>query len=167
MRLVDFLIHILKAQADALTALNALFGETVLTEILERAGDGERRKEPRALQLKMTGNSTGIEAVAYAELEDAVEKIRLPATLKFYLWSYPPYRALIESPLELMDTIDTDGPFVDFVDEAIEQARVWVHGLGLPEPYSKSAERAIEGAWKQFRTAVLKDIGRRTLTRVR
>jgi len=167
-RLVEFLIYLLGAHAATLQRLAALLGEGVLRELLESIGDVETEKEAKPLTVQLNRPAWSAPSDAYAEIEAAVREMRLPATLEFYLWSYPPYRHLIESSLDLNATIDPAGlAFSDFVDEAIDQARHWIRKLPLPPEIGLQAEQVSDFPWRRFRGAVLKKLGKRPLERVR
>lgn len=174
MRLVDFLIQLLEAHAQTLQRLAALLGEDQLVELLEHAGEkeAERAETPvederrlRLVQGAMEPPMHDSPSSPYQELEGAVQDFNLPATLQFHLWAYPHYRAFIESPLDLNARIRGAGSEtgVQLVNEAVEQARMWVRRLPLPSPLGLQAESAAEVPWLRFRTNVLKRIGRRPL----
>lgn len=176
MRLVEFLIYMLEAQAETLKRLSALLGEETLMEILEAAGeaagetaDGTAESVAPTVSEKVIAlfESPGAAfgGSAYQELEGAVQELNLPEVLQFHLWAYPHYRAFIESPLELDSRIPGPGAEAGaaLVEEAVQQAQAWVHGLHLPPQISQQVERAAYVPWLRFRTEVLKRIGRRPL----
>jgi hypothetical protein len=164
MRLVDFLIHLLEAHAHTLQRLAAMFGEEILVEMLEQAGD-EPPPPSRPIPPASDWLDPAASSSAYSELEAAVHDLRLPPMLEFHLWAYPHYRAFIEAPLELSSRIR--GPGGDtglaLVDEAVAQAQAWVKRLPIPPELGAQAERAAQIPWLRFRTDVLKRIGKRPL----
>lgn len=171
MRLVELLIQLLEAHASTLARLAALLGERELVEALESAADEtgavglpERLLEDRSRWLG-PAPAGGSEAAAYQELEGSVRELRLPALLEFHLWAYPPYRAFIESSLDLNSRIVGPGTDVGtvLVDAAVEQATRWVRRLPLSPEQSRLAEHEAHAPWLRFRTTVLKRIGRRPL----
>lgn len=171
MRLVDFLIHLLDAHAQTLQRLAALFGEEVLLEMLETAGESpstEGEETPALPRLEspwLDPPSFDASYSPYAELEAAVHDMKLPAVFEFHLWAYPPYRAYIESPLDLNSKIRGPGGDVGtvLVDEAVAQAEAWIKKLPIPPEHGLQAERAAHIPWLRFRAEVLKRIGRRPL----
>ena len=175
MKLVDFLICILEAHAQTLQRLAAFFGEDVLLEMLELAGDKEdnkphpekssQRNMVDPIWLEPSGKFHDVNAQAYAALEGAVHEFNLPAMFEFHLWAYPHYRAFIESPLELNSRIRGPGSDagLELVGEAIAQAEAWIKTLPMPPAISAQAERAAQVPWLRFRTNVLKRIGKRPL----
>ena len=167
MRLVDFLIYLLEAQAQTLHRLAALFGEEMLLHMLEESGDRiAEQVAPSRFRLDWFEPplSTGYSS-PYAELEGAVHDFKLPAVLEFHLWAYPFYRAFIESGLELDARIP--GPGGDagllLVDEVVEQAEAWVKLLPIAQEFSLQAQRAAHMPWLRFRTQALKRIGKRPM----
>ncbi|OFZ83668.1 MAG: hypothetical protein A2603_16590 [Bdellovibrionales bacterium RIFOXYD1_FULL_55_31] len=166
-RLVDFLICLLEAHAQTLQRLAALYGEDVLFEILEQAGDSPQARSQidSSLFSQTSVRGVGVSGSAYAELESAVHGFKLPAVLEFHLWAYPHYRAFVESPIDLNSRIP--GPGTDtasvLVEEAVAQAKRWVKQLPIPPELGQQTERAAEIPWLRFRTTVLKRVGRRPM----
>jgi hypothetical protein len=168
-RLVEFLIALLEAQAQTLQRLAALFGEEVLLEMLESAGDLPPdiitlRHDPRLFEAPRAQAS----GLAYQELDGAVRDLRLPAVLEFHLWAYPHYRAFIESPLDLNSRIHgtDENAWISLVEEAMVQATAWLKRLPIPPQFWIQAERAAHLPWLRFRTDVLKRIGKRPMVPV-
>jgi hypothetical protein len=166
-RLVDFLIYLLEAQAQTLHRLAALFGEEILLHMLEESGDAiqEQTVPPRFdTQWFEAPRDMGFSS-PYAELEGAVHEFKLPAVLEFHLWAYPHYRAFIESGVELDARIPGPGGDVGIalVDEAVEQAEAWVKRLPIAPEFALQAQTAAHVPWLRFRTQVLKRIGKRPM----
>ena len=171
MRLIDFLISLLKAHAGTLQRLAALHGEERLVEMLEASGEqyDPNPRPPDPLWFGRPAQRGVITmASAYAELESAVHEFNLPATLEFHLWAYPHYRAFIESPLDLNSPVAGSGPetAVTLVDEAVMQAQAWIKKLPVTPDLARQTETAAHVAWLRFRTDVLQRIGRRRLDSV-
>jgi hypothetical protein len=160
-RLVDFLITLLEAQAQTLQRLAALFGEDLLMEMLENAPEYEEKPEVHAKGFIPSPDTSA----NYAELEGAVREFSLPAVLQFHLWAYPHYRAFIESELELSDRVDPKNPeaVVGLADEAIRQAEVWLKNLPIAPEFFKQAHSAAQLPWIKFRAQLLKKAGQRPL----
>jgi hypothetical protein len=175
MRLVEFLIQLLEAQAETLKRLAALLGEENLVLLLEMAGDEESGKEngepatapQHEIPIPLFGPPQPPFASRdpYTELEGAVREMDLPATLNFHLWAYPPYRAFIESPLDLNSRLPGPGGEAGaaLVEEAMAQAEAWVRRLPISPLVYEQASRAAHVPWIKFRAAVLKRVGRRPL----
>lgn len=173
MRLVDFLIAILNAHAQALTRLAAFFGEETFIEMLEDSGETIDQALPPSKFAKNT-HADGViwldspnpssNANAYRELEGAVREFGLPEVLNFHLWAYPHYRAFIESAFDLNSRIKTDAnsdSAIQLVEEAVQQAQAWVRALPIPPAAAPAAERAAQMPWIRFRTETLKYLGKR------
>ena len=172
MRLVEFLIQLLEAQAETLKRLAALFGEENLVQLLEMAGDESNAPKTEtpaeiAVPVQLFGEPQPPfqSRDPYTELEGAVRDMDLPAILTFHLWTYPPYRAFIESPLDLNSRLP--GPGGDsgatLVEEAVAQAEAWVRSLPMNPLVLDQASRAAHVPWLKFRAVVLKRVGRRPL----
>lgn len=104
MRLADFLIALLEAHAETLKRLAALFGEDNLVQLLEMAGDDKAARPPEYevhAQIFELPSPSRPQTDPYTAIEGAVRELDLPAVLLFHLWTYPHYRAYIESPLDL------------------------------------------------------------------
>jgi hypothetical protein len=160
-RLVDFLIRLLEAQAQTLQRLAALFGEDILLEILERGAElGEEQGiEPPPISLAWFKPNGG-EGSPYAQLEGAVRDLKLSPVLLFHLWAYPTYRSFIESKLELGSRVTNPQAVVD---AALAGQKQWLSLLPIATEFRIQAERAAEVPWIRFRTTVLKDLGQRPI----
>lgn len=163
MKLVEFLIYLLEAQAQTLSRLAALFGEELFLHMLEESGDLPTPKLQISTQWFESAESP--QASAYALLESSVHEFKLPAVLEFHLWAYPPYRSWIESDLHLNAKILGPGgdAGVALVEESISQANLWFRRLPIAEEFRMQAQSAAQVPWIKFRTSVLKRIGRRPL----
>ena len=165
MRLVEFLIDILETQSQTLMRLAALLGEGELLELLESAGEAHKKKPsrpPLTLDLEWFEKKPGSPSNAYAELESAVKGFNLPAILEFHLWAYPFYRTIIESSLELSLEIRRDGVKSDtLIHEAVQDAEVWIRTLPIRPELSRQAEQAALIPWLQFRSKILRKMGKR------
>jgi hypothetical protein len=161
MRLVDFLILLLEAQAQTLQRLAALFGEEIVLEMLENA---QERPEPSPQKIQFgwfSRSSAQAGGSPYSELEGAVRELKLSPVLQFHLWAYPVYRAFIESELELSARIENPQPAIDVV---MDGAKVWLDTLPIASPELRAhAERAAEVPWVRFRTTVLRGMGQRPI----
>ena len=166
MRLVEFLVYLLEAQGHTLQRLAAIFGEDILFEILEIAGEKQESNPLPKISSQWFGKPREIgESHPYGELESAVREMKLPAVLEFHLWAYPHYRAFIESAADLNAWIE--GPGTDtgaqMTEQAVAEAQAWVKQLPIPPEISQQTERAAQIPWIRFRTQVLKRIGKRPM----
>jgi hypothetical protein len=167
MRLVDFLIQLLGAQAKTLQRLAALFGEEALLEILENAGEilEEKLPRPQISPQWFEPAPSKEKASPYQELEGAVKELNLSAVLEFHLWAYPFYRTLIESSIPLNSRIKNRGSHTGehLVELALLQSQAWVKLLPLRPSVALRAERATSVPWLRFRAEALKQIGIRPI----
>ena len=177
MRLVDFLVLLLGAQAEALKRLAAFFGEEVLVAMLEDAGESFDDRRLAGLEpAKYASTSAGkiawtppqtphTNANAYSELEGTVRELALPEVLEFHLWAYPHYRAFIESAIDLDARLPAGGgeSGTFLIDEAVAAADAWTKELPIPPAVSAAAFKAAQVPWIRFRTEALKKMGRRPL----
>lgn len=164
MRLVDFLSLVLKAHGQSLSQLAALFGEAPLLEMLEGAGESpaDAGLEGRIAALPFTGGGDP-GGSPYAELEGAVQEIRLPAVLEFHLWAYPFYRAMIEGPHDLGSRISAEYA-EPLIDEALSGYKRWLKKLEITPQARMAAEKETQAAWVRFQADVRKLIGKRKLS---
>jgi hypothetical protein len=157
MRLVDFLVLLLEAQARTLQRLAALLGEAELLELLESAG--EREADVVEPTLAWFGENLGGD---YRELEGAVRELGLASMFEFHLWAYPLYRSLIESSLELGARIRPECA-ESLAESAFSASRAWVKGLYVPAQLCLQAESAAQVPWLRFRAEFMKRVGNRPL----
>jgi hypothetical protein len=186
MRLVDFLIALLEAHAQALHGLGALLGEEELIEAID-AMDGapavvQDATEARAFVTRIASEYailkaedripnlssailTGSSGDPYRLLEGAVRGFNLTPVLEFYLWTYPLYRAYIECSLPLDWVIPSPGTDLGtrMVEDAVVRAERWMQLLMLPRPIAMRAEQYSRVPWLKFRANALKRAGRRPL----
>lgn len=176
MRVCDFLAMVLQTQGEVLKELLLSLPEWELSqddfmEALERAH--ETPEIPVASPMQPTHSGLAVQAgkrksppkgQAYQVIAHTVTALKLPEWLEFYVWSYPFYRNLIESD------IDIQAPMSHAVADpatTVEAARSagerWVLGLGLPPERSKIIEDLAQESWLRFRAQALRGIGRRPL----
>jgi hypothetical protein len=179
-RWIDFLILILQTHAQSLARLAALFGEDSLTEFLESQEDPPHPQNLSALDAAeerfrrfcerhgeladWTINSSPV-GNPYSELETCLQDLKLSPVLEFYVWAYPFYRTLVESPIELSARIQgqSNPAGAELVETALEEAKIWMRSLPVPPQLSLQAESAAQVPWLKFRSETLKKIGRRPL----
>lgn len=172
-RMVDFMIDVLRAHGQTLQRLAAFYGEDELLEMLETIGDQsfpqvdsiEMAPEWFETEEKLTdgggkdkADPVKMQAQAYAELEWAVRELKLPPTLEFHLWAYPFYRSLIESSIDLSRSLRTSdtgaGPIL--IEKAITFAKVWIQALPIPPEQSQQTEQLAWNSWLRFRSEAMK-----------
>ena len=163
-KLIDFLIHVLEAQANTLQRLAAFFGEDEFLEILESVDEPELKiaKEFKIPNVSKRTSATDT-ATCYARLEGAVREMKLPAFLEFHLWAYPFYRLMIESSYDLYSPLsrDRDRAMTDhLVNESVAHAQAWIKTLPIHPELSLAAERTALIPWLRFRTEFFKKMGR-------
>jgi hypothetical protein len=164
MKLLDFVILLLKTQAETLNALFQFLGRDILLEILERASDTEEPPlpaldfHPEWLSQALCSSQAESGAQAYRQIQQAVEKLRLAPFLEFYLWSYPFYRLIIESPLDL--NADFKGTHSQeahrtLVDKAKFASDLWINRLNLPQEVASTLQNEINAMWTSFQKIAL------------
>jgi hypothetical protein len=162
-RLVDFLIRLLEAQAQTLQRLAALFGEDILLEMLERGAELDEEQGTSPIEIKpawFQAAGAAKSSAPYAELEGAVRDFKLSPVLQFHVWAYPAYRCFIESDVELGARVTNPQAIVD---AALGGQKHWLAMLPIATEFRAQAERAAEVPWIRFRTHVLKDLGQRPI----
>ncbi len=175
MRVSDFLIEILSAHAQTLTRLAALLGEESLMEVLEKSGEQptvpaadlsplldllEKSLEPPPPKITLHRSGS-----TYLKIKSSVDGMNLPEILEFYVWSYLPYRLIIESPVDLDRKFATSSePQTAFAPTLLSQVMIcanhWVRNLPLPPDLSKQAEQAARIPWLKFRMDLLRALGK-------
>lgn len=169
MRWVDFLVQVLKTQGRTLQRLSVLYGEDTLIEWMEAAGD-EMATPDLTFQIEsswlLPAQPTQSTFSPLEALEQAARETELSAVLEFYLWTYPYYRTLVESPIDLRAEIQLkkNPEFIGhIVDEAVTQAKLWLEQLRLPVRIRDQAEKASLVLWVRFRSDALKLAGQRPM----
>ncbi len=165
MKLFEFLTHVLSAHAHTLQRLAAFFGEEEFLEILELAGDSPAN-ELSSFHLDpdwFTSSKAVDQSSAYQNLEGTVNDFKLSAVLEFHLWTYPFYRSIIESSINLNSDIRLSKDHVDegIIQQAVTEAKNWVKSLPLSPDLSRQAEQIAITPWVRFRSEVLKKMGKR------
>lgn len=167
LRLVDYLIALLQAQAQTLQRLAALFGEEVLLEMLEIAGDDEtpkldRKEESLEFSTLFDPVPGEPDGSTYRELESSVHELKLSPVLEFHLWAYPTYREFIEASHDLRGRVRVNsGATAVLVEYAIRRAEDWLQTLPIPPEHSQQARRAMQVPWLRFRTELFKRVGQK------
>jgi hypothetical protein len=164
----EFLIHVLKAHAHTLHRLTAFFGEAEFLKILETAGEStEGHTSSFKIKNDWLPTTTGPEAPShYLELEGAVQEMHLSSVLEFHIWTYPFYRIIIESSVDLKAKIpDHHGSRVleILVQEAVMDARSWTRKLPILPELTLQTQNIAQVPWVRFRTTVLGKTGRRPM----
>lgn len=166
MKLADLLAQILESHGEGLKRLAAYFGEEAFMELIE-SGTPE---EP-AHQAKLTAiakKTQGVERIqtlemdqGYREIQSRVRDLGLPEFLEFYLWAFPPYRALIENSVELGASLPRENQALsrELVDGVIHGAEFWIRSLPIPTASFAAAERAYQVPWIRFRDVALRKLG--------
>ena len=162
LRLIEFLICLLEAHAQTLQRLAALFGEDVLFELLENAGDEMQQPDLEIHSKWLQAPGSAATGNPYGELESAVQDTQLAKILEFHLWAYPLYRAFVESSLDFNSRL-REGVGTAMVEDAVKYAESWVKNLNLPSDFSQRAQAAAQVPWLRFRAEMLRKIGQRPL----
>ena len=170
MWLAEFLIAVLEAQGRALQQLSENFGEEVLVEILERAGERDPEIDsvpltlPNAKWLAQSASGGDPDTIAeiYRDLQMAVHKLKIHTRLEFHLWALPYYRLFIESSAWLDATPggpEAQNAWKPLIEQAFEAGSNWPRTLGLSEPFLADSLRAVQSSWLRFRAEMLKKAG--------
>lgn len=173
MKLIDFVILLLKAHAATLKSLSELFGDEILLELIERAADKEDRGDgakaplpaldfhPEWLTKALIPANAEAGAMSYRQIKQEVDSFRLSPILEFYLWSYPFYRMLIESPLDLnsdfQGTRSQDAGGI-LVEKAMQAAELWMKDLAIPPELGAETQNKTREIWNEFQKIVLNKI---------
>lgn len=181
MRLSEFLAEILTTHGQVLLRLAAMLGEEELLELIEKAeelhptpapheGEEPGSQWEKWLRERLTHSPGDTPSHAMAEIQGAVSDLNLPEVLEFYVWAYPPYRAYVETGIDLSLRIPRQGATgapsesgLQLTEDAVERAKHWFRRLPIASTMAPAAERVVEVPWLRFRSEVLKRVGRRPL----
>jgi hypothetical protein len=167
MKLYEFLLLVLKNQADFYHDLEATYGPDITVSILERASE-KAEAAPDTYDTQMGNgfwtldpNSKLDQTDAYTELQDTIEKMKMPKAIEFYLWSYPYYRTFIESglPLQGQFKMSKESDVHSLYEEAISKSRFFFESVGFQGEYLKRAEVTLDSSLKKFKVSLLKTAG--------
>ncbi len=174
MRLFEFLTLLLQATGQILQDLATLFGENVLVQLLEdnpkHPGEAKMRfqLDPQWFDPAPETTLNKNDGSAYLVIEEAVKKIGLSSILEFHLWSYPFYRILIESSIDLRSEIKNGNPIIGklLIQEALEQSEKWIYPICQAAEFTQQVEPILMAAGLRFRSEVLKKMGVDYLTAI-
>ncbi|MFZ9594789.1 MAG: hypothetical protein ACO3A2_01790 [Bdellovibrionia bacterium] len=162
----ELIIRLLQAQGQTLSRLAAFFGEDNLVAILEAAGESQIPNPTLFTKIKESASTDSPfwkPGSPFLEIETAVHELQLSAVLEFHLWSYPYYRYLIESSIELKAQVPE---LETFVEQALEAARTWVAHLPIEAEMITHFQRTAQVPWLRFRTECLSQLGKRPIEAV-
>lgn len=171
MSLSSLLILLLEAHGEGLKRLAAFFGEEAFMEIVETAEDDATSAAEPASHARLSAIARQSERVeriqtletdqGYREIQASVRELGLPEFLEFYLWAFPPYRALVENAVELGAHLPSENKELsrELVEGVIQGANFWLRSLPIPAASAAAAERAYQVPWLRFRGAALKGMG--------
>jgi len=172
-RIVDFLILLLSAHAQALDRLAQTFGEEVLLAILDRTAEKTDEDPPfPPLDAKWFRNQgirgVGTQDQPYAEIQDAITAMKLLPGVEFHVWAYPYYRRFIESSLDLnawiqQTSAEGDNPSLRLIDDAIAYAHSWARSFPVVPEYLHRIEHAVHFPWVRFRSQAMRRLGVRPM----
>jgi hypothetical protein len=165
MRLVDFLTELLRAQAETLETLGNVFGNDILLEILEAAGETSPELNLSGISNKWFVPSLSDSHSPYAELQGSVQEFKLHPPFEFHLWAYPSYRKWIESSIDLNSSINGQIPGIleNLIDLTLTEFNQWFKNLNIPEQFIPRLESLVHPIWIKFRSRVLKKSGKRSM----
>jgi len=174
MPFVDFIGEFLSAHAHALQRLAALMSEGVLIKLLEEEHTMPPSNAVLEHCLTIWENPaqdivTGDGESPYLSLNEWIATYKLPAFLEFHVWSYPPYRTIIEGALTLDAHSKKDispRAYEKLFDLSRAEAQAWVKAQKLDEPLLSAAIQTVDFAWLRFRTQMLKRLGINPLRQV-
>ena len=168
MRLFEFLIEILQAQASTLQTLSSFLGEEKIKNILNKTNESissDKNAHTQIAHFIQPATAMPVTSKPYSSLKTAVESFHLSNELEFHLWSYPHYRAFIESSLDLNSMIQTpwDSTALALTEEAIAQANTWLQSLPLSSQEHAKIKEPVSLHWLRFRSIILKKCGKSPL----
>jgi len=171
MLFVEFLIYLLKAHSKTLVLISQLLGEEQWLKILNSLPQQNKIEQKPILKLLQANQENKQNNVPspYKLLQEAVSNTQLSKELEIHLWSYPHYRAFIESSLDLGSPILTQKENTELVliEEALSQAENWVHLLPVEEHLKLHIIQNSQPHWLRFRSEILNKTGKKLFTSVK
>jgi hypothetical protein len=169
--LANLISELLKAHAESLHALASILGEEALLELLEKTAQNYNSNpvdfDPDPEWFMIEPNSS---ESAFFEIEEAAQSLKLSFHLEFYLWNYPFYRALIESPIhpqsKLLSSSKAPGAEI-LVEETIKHAQQYIRRLPIPAALRSQVNSEAFAPWLRFRTQAFKKLGKKPFTSLR
>jgi hypothetical protein len=167
MRLYEFLALVLKAHAQVLKMLAEYHGTSGAVHVLEM---GSSTHQPPIASVAAEAREGSIPwDLAFERIESSVRELALSEELESWVWTYPYYRAFVESGAALTAPLyGGQGPRSDLalVEEAYAFAQSWLKHLELPEDAAFKIQRAADQIWVRFRSEALKQLGQAPLGRI-
>lgn len=171
MSLSGFLALVLQAYAHTLQRLAAVLGDKELCSILNETENMHTTARPKTLNILCNVNqsTTELDEHPFNHIEKAVTAVNLSEQLVFHVWSYPYYRAFVESSVMLDTSIQVPGTEngTELVEEAVNTAMGWINAMAIPPSLKNAANEAAKEPWLQFRTKTLKMLGKRPIQAIK
>lgn len=166
MRLCELAQILLKTQAHVLSHLAHQITEERMIRLLEnidypQAKSEEILKTLEKVKWDVDPASNADEGEAYAELQTFVQKIPIPEDMKFYLWSFPLYRACVEhnQPLQSHAQFENDRSARELAVDLERYHLDWFEHLHIPEPIHAPLAQAIRKYWVSASSQILERLG--------
>jgi len=169
MYLFEYLIHLLRTHAEVLSTFPGLYGMKPTLALLEKSAENASEIDepvPEVLRSSRENvwvlNSVLTDADAYGDIQSAVERFTIAPELEFYLWTYPLYRAIVESDTPLCLELKRESQkqtVLALIEEAKQEALNWYESLPLPPDYRVPFAQIFESPYAKLRSTLLKTIG--------
>ncbi len=157
MNLLHFTTLTLQTQSKILRLLSETFGSASFLKVLEQT-------EFFLEQTPVLGlHPSDFESTAphpydlppFQMIHDTLKSLQISYDLEFYLLSYPFYRALIESSIDLNSKIPKETA-LHLTQAALKSAEIWNERLCISENSRLKLAPILKAFWLKFRTDVLK-----------
>lgn len=168
-RVVDLACFTLEVHAKVIAYLASAISEERLIRVFDAAQEDGFELPEFALQKHLsTEEGYGDESECYAEIQQTVLRTPLPELVKFYLWSFPIYRSIVETPdsLQRRLMISTPEQANALFLELEELCKIWFEGLRIPEVLAPNLQQGILKLWAQGYMRLRKQMGFPTLSAV-
>lgn len=167
MKLIDFLILMLEAQAEVIRTLLRKMNEKETVELLEKYHSDLQEPQPPAFieALNEANPLSEEEELPFPDLDQAIRKFNFSFALEDQLISFPLYRAYLENCANLNGNIQltTTQNGESLIEEALFHGHSYYLHLPIPRSYEREFKRDCEMAWLRFRTQTLKRMGKKGL----
>jgi len=170
MRVVDYLILILRTHGRLLSDLSGLMGEDLLIRHLAQVTiPPPVLEKPRLFEIFPLRTRPATEPFPFEQIEESVSGLNLGEGLEHYVWAYPFYRTFIENDIDLNEKLpmDQDTTLHALCEEVLEESRQWIQALPIENDEARSkAHDLSESVWTWFRSQLYRENGQNPLKTV-
>jgi hypothetical protein len=165
MKLYEFLSLTLESQGEVLGEIYEGLGPDSVS-LFENFGMEPHptllpKTLPALIRLTQSSSESPFDPNVFDRLEHSVQNSRLSERLQDVLWTYPYYRAWIESSVPLTQSLGADSGISTeaLIEDCVNSGETWALMLPVPEHYRAATDAIARHAWVRFRARALKRLG--------